>query len=385
MRTRLYARDPLGLRHEYWAAAADRPPPHSDVAQCCNNTRTRLDALLRCVERLYARDPLGLRHEYWAAAADRPPPHRAATRAATLYKFVRLSGELVCAALLPAYLRALAALAVPVHTWALLARRDALSAHHLLTALARYYTNLRVDPTPFSEHQHSSMGATAIVTPAARPGKLLVRQEEVEAMIAALKLIAAVAIQDEAACASICENLQWDAVNVMFGLICCHVPIQLKAELCLTLGALGSTASTAPRVWCALESAQLVSPTDEKRALTADLQEVECRMEDYPLSRAFVSLLLSLCRAGGLPRALGAGTRAPGLAPYAHHVLARLALPAPHRPHADPARRWQVQRARCIASQVAWSLAPYAHHVLARLALPAPHRPHADPARRWQV
>ncbi|XP_028161417.1 nuclear pore complex protein Nup205 [Ostrinia furnacalis] len=304
--------------------------------------RTRLDALLRCVERLYARDPLGLRHEYWAAAADRPPPHRAATRAATLYKFVRLSGELVCAALLPAYLRALAALAVPVHTWALLARRDALSAHHLLTALARYYTNLRVDPTPFSEHQHSSMGATAIVTPAARPGKLLVRQEEVEAMIAALKLIAAVAIQDEAACASICENLQWDAVNVMFGLICCHVPIQLKAELCLTLGALGSTASTAPRVWCALESAQLVSPTDEKRALTADLQEVECRMEDYPLSRAFVSLLLSLCRAGGLPRALGAGTRAPGLAPYAHHVLARLALPAPHRPHADPARRWQM-------------------------------------------
>lgn len=60
-------------------------------------------------------------------------------REATLYKFVRLSGEAVCAALLAAYLRALAALAVPKHTWALLARRDALSAHHLLTALQLYH------------------------------------------------------------------------------------------------------------------------------------------------------------------------------------------------------------------------------------------------------
>ncbi|RVE42069.1 hypothetical protein evm_013282 [Chilo suppressalis] len=30
-------------------------------------SRTRLDALLRCVERLYRRDPLGLRHDYWLA------------------------------------------------------------------------------------------------------------------------------------------------------------------------------------------------------------------------------------------------------------------------------------------------------------------------------
>lgn len=36
-------------------------------------------------------------------------------------------------------------------------------------------------------------------------------------MIAALKLISAVAREDEAACVSICENLQWDAVNCMFG------------------------------------------------------------------------------------------------------------------------------------------------------------------------
>ncbi|XP_049888015.1 nuclear pore complex protein Nup205 [Pectinophora gossypiella] len=319
-------------------------------------SRTRLDSLLRCVERLYARDPLSLRHDYWRAADTGASPHvyRAGGRAATLYKFVRLSGELVCAALLPAYLRALASLAVSKHTWALLARRDALSAAHLLTALARYHANLRADPAPFSDHLHSSsLGASAIVTPAARPGKLLVRQEEVEAMIAALKLIAGVAREDHAACANICENLQWDAVNVMFGLICCHIPIQLKAELCLTLAALGGTAATAGRVWAGLEAAQLVSTTKDKRALNAELHEVECRMEEYPLSRAFLKLLESLCSAAPLPRALGAGARAPGLDPYVEHVLNRLALPAPHRPYARPQEKWQLL-SLCFAVFARW-------------------------------
>lgn len=43
-------------------------------------------------------------------------------------------------------------------------------------------------------------------------------------MIAALKLIAAVAREDEAAAASICENLQWDAVNCMFGSLILNIP-----------------------------------------------------------------------------------------------------------------------------------------------------------------
>ncbi|XP_045513787.1 nuclear pore complex protein Nup205 [Pieris brassicae] len=321
---------------QMYAAEGLAPPPGS-------SQRTRLDALLRCVERLYARDPHNLRNDYWLACDATAPSHRAGGRAATLYKFVRLSGEVMVAALLPAYLRALAAITVEKHTWALLARRDALSAHHLLTALALYHRNLRQDPTPFAEHAHaSSLGASAIITPGARSGRLLVRQEEVEAMIGALKLIAAVAKVDEAACIAICENMQWNAVNCMFGLICCHVPIQLKSALCTTLAALGKWGSTAPRVWAALEAAQLVSVANDKRALTADLLEVECRMEQYPLSRAFLSLLDSLCLAGPLPRALGAGARHPGLDPYVDHVVNKLALPAPHRPYTDPQDKWQM-------------------------------------------
>ncbi|XP_061722794.1 nuclear pore complex protein Nup205 [Cydia pomonella] len=302
-------------------------------------SRTRLDALLRCVERLYARDPLGLRHEYWQAEQHPPSRSAAGGRATILYKFVRLSGELVCPALLPGYLRALASVAVPKHTWTLLSRRDALSAHHLLSALRRYHCHLRTDLAPFSETMHAaSLGGSAVLTPAARPGKMLVRQEEVEAMIAALKLIAAVAREDAAASAAICETLQWDATNTMFGLMCCQIPIQLKAALCDTLSALGGACGPAGRVWAALEAAQLVGGA---RGLQADLNEIETRMEEYPLTVSFLKLLISLCSAAPLPRSLGAGTRVPGLDPYVDYVT-RVALSATHRPYKKPAQRHQI-------------------------------------------
>ncbi|CAH2209449.1 jg25559, partial [Pararge aegeria aegeria] len=69
---------------------------------------------------------------------------------------------------------------------------------------------------------------------------------------------------------------------------------------------------------------------------------VECRAEEYPLSRAFLTLLDSLCAAAPLPRTLGAGTRPPGLDPYVEHALNRLALAAPHRPYSRPHEKWQV-------------------------------------------
>lgn len=64
-------------------------------------------------------------------------------RAASLYKFVRGAAS-------SAALQAMASLAVCTHTWALLSRRDALSAHHMLLALARYHSYV---------HAHAHLGA----------------------------------------------------------------------------------------------------------------------------------------------------------------------------------------------------------------------------------
>lgn len=70
------------------------------------------------------------------------------------------------------------------------------------------------------------------------------------------------------------------------------------------------------------------------------------------MSIAFLSLLEALCGAGGgggagagggyTPRALGAGSRAPGLEPYLQHAE-RLARAAPHRAYSDPTEKWQVR------------------------------------------
>lgn len=62
---------------------------------------------------------------------------RSGGRAATLYKLVRGWGALPSPSL-GAWLRALGSLAVPRHTWALLAARDPPAAAHLLQALHCY-------------------------------------------------------------------------------------------------------------------------------------------------------------------------------------------------------------------------------------------------------
>ncbi|CAG9133720.1 unnamed protein product [Plutella xylostella] len=146
--------------------------------------------------------------------------------------------------------------------------------------------------------------------------------------------------------ACICENLQWDAVNVMFGLISCHIPLQLKAELCLTLAALGGYAATAPRVAAALDAAQLVSSDSRGRGLAADLAEVECRIEEYPLSRAFLTLLISLSK--NSPMALAGAA----LEPCTRHAL-ELALRHQHRSYAKPVEKTQIL-SLCLELLVLW-------------------------------
>jgi nuclear pore complex protein Nup205 len=52
-----------------------------------------------------------------------------------------------------------------------------------------------------------------------------------------------------------------------------------------------------------------------------ELEEVEARSEEFPLSRALVTLLLALTETAELPLLLGVGRRTPGLSPYLYFVL----------------------------------------------------------------
>ena len=69
-----------------------------------------------------------------------------------------------------------------------------------------------------------------------------------------------------------------------------------------------------------------------------ELDEVESRNEEYPMTRAFLDLLTSLTDTP-VPVALGAGTRVPGFDPYLQFVMDVVFLRFGSRAYKDPAEK----------------------------------------------
>lgn len=63
--------------------------------------------------------------------------------------------------------------------------------------------------------------------------------------------------QSENARIGLCENQQWVPVVLLFGLVGCCIPPELKAELLLTLAAFGRTPDIAANLWQSLEVSQV--------------------------------------------------------------------------------------------------------------------------------
>lgn len=56
--------------------------------------------------------------------------------------------------------------------------------------------------------------------------------------------------------------------------------------------------------------------------LVTELENVESRLETYPMLRGFLSLIDNLCQSSGQPpETLGAGYRVPGFQPYLDFVI----------------------------------------------------------------
>ena len=64
---------------------------------------------------------------------------------------------------------------------------------------------------------------------------------------------------DEMARVALCDNPSWAPLTVLLGLVSCSVPIPLKAELLLTLGALAKSPDTAATLWHNLEASQILT------------------------------------------------------------------------------------------------------------------------------
>ena len=136
---------------------------------------------------------------------------------------------------------------------------------------------------------------------ATRPMTRGISPAEVHGLVTVLRLITSVSGQSEMARVAIAENPNWQPVLVLVGLLSCSVPAILKSEVIKTLAALAKTPEIGQVIWLSLESAQLIVQSvvsgmhsqqpQQHYGLLNELQDVECRNEEYPLSHAFLSLL----------------------------------------------------------------------------------------------
>lgn len=74
--------------------------------------------------------------------------------------------------------------------------------------------------------------------------------------------------------------------------------------------------------------------------IVTELEEVESRLETYPLLRGFLALLNNLCDSTEKPPdSLGAGTRSPGFQPYLEFLINNVLLKLNTRGYKDKAEK----------------------------------------------
>ena len=130
-----------------------------------------------------------------------------------------------------------------------------------------------------------------------------------------LELSTVLAERCEAARVAMAEHPAWSVVPTILGLIQCSVPTTIKARLVGLLSALAALADLVHPLWSAIEGASLMAGNN-RPGLIAELEEVEVRQEEFPLTRASLDKLTDT----EIPGSLGAGARPPGVQLYLSYI-----------------------------------------------------------------
>lgn len=292
--------------------------------------------------------------DYWNSAVVLPPTAAGSTsyhfhsssRQTSLSKFVSGCADLLPPLLFVPYMKMLCSLAshpqAARHAFNLLKQNVLgnsvnVSWDHFFQSLNRYYSNLRQELPPATDtvyrHRNYPRGITL---------------QEIQGLQAVLAVVRAVAENDEMARVALCDNPNWAPLTVLLGLVSCSVPIPLKAELLLTLAALSRSANTAATLWHNLEASQILTTVPstssyQPRGIQTELEEVESRNEEFPLTRALLHLLDVLTDVP-VPRLLGVGARTPGFDPYLNFVINSVFLRFNTRSYKNPDEKWVVAK-----------------------------------------
>uniref|UniRef100_A0A8C9L7F6 Nucleoporin 205 n=1 Tax=Pavo cristatus TaxID=9049 RepID=A0A8C9L7F6_PAVCR len=316
------------------------------------------------IAELYRKDPfnLELALEYWCpseplqtstimgsylgVAHQRPPQ-----RQVVLSKFVRQMGDLLPSTIYIPYLKMLRGLAsgpqCAHYCFSLLkvngsshaeniqgAGGSPVSWEHFFHSLMLYHEHLRKDLPSADSVQYRHLPLRGIT------------QKEQDGLIAFLQLTTVIVNWSENARLALCEHPQWTPVVVILGLLQCSIPPVLKAELLETLTAFGKSPEIAASLWQSLEYTQIlqtVRTPGQRQAIgiEVELNEIESRCEEYPLTRAFCRLISTLVESS-FPSNLGAGLRPPGFDPYLQFLRDSVFLRFRTRAYRRAAEKWEV-------------------------------------------
>ncbi|XP_021268252.1 nuclear pore complex protein Nup205 [Numida meleagris] len=326
--------------------------------------RRDLEHLMLLIAELYRKDPfnLELALEYWCpseplqtstimgsylgVAHQRPPQ-----RQVVLSKFVRQMGDLLPSTIYIPYLKMLRGLAsgpqCAHYCFSLLkvngsshaeniqgAGGSPVSWEHFFHSLMLYHEHLRKDLPSADSVQYRHLPLRGIT------------QKEQDGLIAFLQLTTVTVNWSENARLALCEHPQWTPVVVILGLLQCSIPPVLKAELLETLAAFGKSPEIAASLWQSLEYTQIlqtVRTPGQRQAIgiEVELNEIESRCEEYPLTRAFCRLISTLVESS-FPSNLGAGLRPPGFDPYLQFLRDSVFLRFRTRAYRRAAEKWEV-------------------------------------------
>lgn len=306
--------------------------------------------LLLTVGKLYSNDVLNTDYmlNYWSPIEITPNQnysYRAPPRSVSLFKFIRLAGDMLPSSLFVPYITMLSGLSssqqTARHCFNMLKQVGThisanLSWDHFFMSFAQYYSNLRQEAPPQADTVYRNRAAY-------HKG---VSPQEIEGLHTVLLLIRTVAEHDEFSRLAMCEHPGWSPLSVMLGLVSCSIPIPLKADLLLTLAALSKSSENASQMWENLEASQILVtiPTTSSyspRGIQTELDEIESRMEEYPLTRGVLKLL-NVLTSFGIPRTLGAGPRKPGFDPYLSFIVNSVFLKYHTRSYRNISEKWEV-------------------------------------------
>ncbi|XP_042900797.1 nuclear pore complex protein Nup205 isoform X2 [Parasteatoda tepidariorum] len=317
-----------------------------------SNLPLHFEHLLNLISDLYLKDPLNLElaADFWCPSdslSELSYYNRPSHRQIALFKFIHIAGDLLPAPLFIPFhemLRSISNSPRCAHNCFTMLKmnckngnQNIVSWDHFFSTLHRYYSSLHEEvPSAFDRQRTYPQRMHAkVITPL-----------ELDGLISVLKLISQIVKLDEIARITLSENTHYVPTVVILGLITCSVPASLKAALLNCMAAFATSPDISLNIWQGLEMAQVI-PTVKSVAvyhpsgILMELEEVETRMEEYPVTRGMLTLLDSLLN-HPFPNNLGHATRHPGIEPYLEFVLDCVLLKCNSRAYKNPGEKWKI-------------------------------------------